>query len=78
MLLIITKKTDVPNLKESQAYIGGYVEALHLPNGDMLLFDEDGKYKELDINIEASKLATIQIVGNAILIPKKLLKGTWI
>tara|TARA_Y100000310_G_C20506810_1_gene726810 strand:+ start:179 stop:412 length:234 start_codon:yes stop_codon:yes gene_type:complete len=74
---IIQNKSDIPTLKEAQQYIGGYVERLILPNGDVLLFDEDGKEKGLQANIKASELATVTIVGKAILIPKSLKSKKW-
>ena len=51
----IENKEDIPALKEAQAYVEGYVEKLELPNGDVLLFNEEGRMKGLDINIEATR-----------------------
>lgn len=73
----LQNKTEVPTLKEAQQYIGGYVERLILPNGDILLFDEDGKEKNLNLNEKASKLATVIIVGNVIHIPASLKSKKW-
>ena len=76
-----------PTLKEAQAFVGGYVEGISMPNGDYLIIHEEGKLKNLPFNEEASKLwkDTFDndnymtgrddfVVGNAILIKKTALK----
>ena len=70
---LVTKREDIPNLKEAQEFIGGWVERLKLPNGDVLLFDEDGISKELKQNQEIQGLIDsfepirpVQILGNVI------------
>ena len=76
-----------PTLKEAQAFVGGYVEGISMPNGDYLIVNEEGKLKNLPFNEEASKLwkDTFDndnymtgrddfVVGNAILIKKSALK----
>ena len=76
-----------PTLKEAQAYVGGYVEGISMPNGDYLIVNEEGKLRNLPFNEEASKLwkDTFDndnyitgrddfVVGNAILIKKTALK----
>ena len=76
-----------PTLKEAQAYVGGYVEGISMPNGDYLIVNEEGKLQNLPFNEEASKLwkDTFDndnfitgrddfVVGNAILIKKTALK----
>ena len=76
-----------PTLKEAQAYVGGYVEGISMPNGDYLIVNEEGKLRNLPFNEEASKLwkDTFDndnyitgrddfVVGNAILIKKSALK----
>ena len=76
-----------PTLKEAQAYVGGYVEGISMPNGDYLIVNEEGKLQNLPFNEEASKLwkDTFDndnfitgrddfVVGNAILIKKSALK----
>ena len=78
-----------PTLKEAQAFVGGYVEGISMPNGDYLIVNEEGKLKGLPFNEQASKLwkDTFDndnyitgrddfVVGNAILIKKGALK-TW-
>ena len=76
-----------PTLKEAQAFVGGHVEGISMPNGDYLIVNEEGKLKNLPFNEEASKLwkDTFDndnymtgrddfVVGNAILIKKTALK----
>ena len=76
-----------PTLKEAQAYVGGCVEGISMPNGDYLIVNEEGKLQNLPFNEEASKLwkDTFDndnfitgrddfVVGNAILIKKTALK----
>ena len=76
-----------PTLKEAQAYVGGYVEGISMPNGDYLIINEEGKLIGLPLNEKASKLwkSTFDnddyitgrddfVVGNAILIKKQALK----
>ena len=75
-----------PTLKEAQAFVGGYVEGISMPNGDYLIVNEEGKLKGLPFNEEASKLwkDTFDndnfitgrddfVVGNAILIKRDAL-----
>ena len=80
----IENKEDIPALKEAQAYVEGYVEKLELPNGDVLLFNEEGRMKGLDINIEATRLVNYfdtdyptTILGNVIHLPKSLKQRKW-
>ena len=76
-----------PTLKEAQAFVGGYVEGISMPNGDYLIVNEEGKLIGLPLNPEATALwrATFDndnyitgrkdfVVGPAILIKKKALK----
>ena len=76
-----------PTLKEAQAFVGGHVEGISMPNGDYLIVNEEGKLKGLPFNEEASKLwkDTFDndnfitgrddfVVGNAIVIKKTALK----
>ena len=70
----VTKREDIPNLQEAQIFIGGYVERLKLPNGDVLLFDEDGMSKELPLNESITNMINndfnpirhVRILGNVI------------
>jgi len=84
---IIEDSKDEPDLKTAQEFVGGYVEGISLPNGDYLLVNEEGKLKDLPLNLEATALwkATFDndqyitgrndfVVGPAILIKKDALK----
>ena len=89
-LKIIDNVSLEPTLKEAQAYVGGYVEGIHFPNGDYLIVNEEGKLMGLPLNEQASKLwkETFDndnyvtgrddfVVGNAILI-KRQARKTWV
>ena len=84
---IIENKKDEPNYKKVSEFVGGMVECITFPNGDLLLINEEGKLKGLPYNPEASALwkATFDndnyitgrkdiVVGPAILIKKDALK----
>jgi len=67
MTKIYAPKTR-PTLEEAQAMVGGYVAmAVNRPDKQMLV-DEDGNSKDLDVNHEASFIANMRIVGNAIVL----------
>ena len=51
----IEKKEDIPNLKQAQEFVEGWVERLKLPNGDTMLFNEEGAIKNFPVNEKASK-----------------------
>ena len=84
---IIEDKKDEPNYKEVSKFVGGMVECVQFPNGDLLLLNEEGKLMQLPLNPEATTLwrATFTkdkyafgyddfVVGPAILIKKDALK----
>ena len=84
---IITDQKDEPDLKTAQKFVGGMVEGITFPNGDYLIINEEGKLKNLPLNVEATKLwrSTFTkdkyafgyddfVVGPAILIKAKALK----
>ena len=86
-LKIIENAKDEPDLKAAQEFVGGYVEGITFPNGDYLIINEEGKLKNLPLNVEATKLwrATFTkdkyafgyddfVVGPAILIKANALK----
>ena len=57
-------------LDEVQSIVGGYVELVQLAEG-FLLVDEDGRYKGLPLNLQATALAILSlgpltIVGTAL------------
>ena len=84
---IIENKKDEPKYKEVSAFVGGMVECVQFPNGDVLLLNEEGKLIGLPLNPEATALwrATFDndnyvtgrndfVVGPAIQIKKAALK----
>ena len=85
---IIEDKKDEPKYKEVSKFVGGMVECITFPNGDLLLINEEGKLMNLPLNPEATTLwrATFTkdkylfgyddfVVGPAILIKKAALKN---
>ena len=84
---IIEDNKDEPNLKTAQDFVGGYVECITFPNGDVLIVNEEGKLMGLPLNPEGTALwrATFTkdkyafgyddwVSGPAILIKQKALK----
>ena len=84
---LITDKKDEPDYKAVSKFVGGMVECVQFPNGDLLLLNEEGKLIGLPLNPEATALwrATFDndnyvtgrkdfVVGPAILIKKDALK----
>ena len=53
---IITDKKDEPDYKAVSKFVGGMVEVVSMPNGDLLLLNEEGKLMGLPVNDKASKL----------------------
>ena len=86
---MITDKKDEPDYKAVSKFVGGMVEVVSMPNGDLLLLNEEGKLMGLPLNEKASKLwkdtfdndnyitgRKDYVVGPAILIKAKAL-DTW-
>jgi len=60
------------SLKELQKAVGGYIELLPLDDGKLMVVDEEGKLKaDAQINVEASRIANQQIIGQVIIIDKE-------
>ena len=53
---MITDKKDEPDYKAVSKFVGGMVEAVTFPNGDLLLLNEEGKLMGLPLNEEATAL----------------------
>ena len=53
---LITDKKDEPDYKAVSKFVGGMVEVVQFPNGDLLLLNEEGKLMGLPVNEEASQL----------------------
>ena len=54
--LVIDNKKNEPQYKAVSDFVGGMVEAVHFPNGDLLLLNEEGKLMGLPLNPEATAL----------------------
>ena len=85
---IIDDEKNTPSLKEAQDFVGGMVECITFPNGDVLIINEEGKLIGLPFNPEASLLWKITfdndnyvtgrkdfVVGPALYIKKHALKN---
>ena len=85
---IIDDEKNTPTLKEAQDFVGGYVECITWPNGDLLIVNEEGKLMGLPLNPEATMLWRMTfdndnyvtgrkdfVVGPAIYIKKHALKN---
>jgi len=85
--LLVDDEKNTPDLKGAQDFVGGYVECITFPNGDLLIVNEEGKLRNLPLNPEATLLWKITfdndnyvtgrkdfVVGPAIYIKKHALK----
>jgi|TARA_Y100000022_G_C12944373_1_gene237494 hypothetical protein len=85
---IIEDVKDEPTLKEAQDFVGGMVECITFPNGDLLIINEEGKLMQLPLNPEGTLLWRLTftkdkyvtgyddfVVGPAIYIKKHALKN---
>ena len=50
--LLIDDEKNTPDLKGAQEFVGGYVECITFPNGDLLIINEEGKLMNLPLNPE--------------------------
>ena len=46
---IIEDQKDEPDLKSAQEFVGGIVECITFPNGDLLIINEEGKLMGLSL-----------------------------
>ena len=58
-------ETSPPTLEEAQKEVGGMVEMIRLPDGQLLV-NEEGYIKQLALNPTASEIVGHNIVGNAL------------
>ena len=85
---LIEDVKDEPTLKEAQDFVGGMVECITFPNGDLLIINEEGKLMQLPLNPEGTLLWRLTftkdkyvtgyddfVVGPAIYIKKHALKN---
>jgi len=54
-------------LDELQNYVGGLIEIIHLGDNYIMVVNEEGLLNNLPLNINASVLSGMNIVGNVIL-----------
>ena len=54
--VIIDDEKNTPTLKSAQDFVGGTVECITFPNGDVLIINEEGKLIGLPLNPEATLL----------------------
>lgn len=59
-----------PTLAEMQAIVGGFIERVRIPGGEMWV-NEDGLAMKLSINLSASQLAGQRILGNVLVCLRK-------
>ena len=71
---VIDDKNDEPTLEDAQAFVKGWVEPVGLPNGDLLLINEEGVMRGFPVNDIASVVARQRIQGDAMVIKKDALK----
>ena len=87
---IIDDEKNTPTLKEAQDFVGGMVECITFPNGDLLIINEEGKLMQLPLNPEATLLWRMTftkdkyafgyddfVVGPALYIKKHALGKGW-
>ena len=87
---IIDDEKNTPTLKETQDFVGGMVECITFPNGDLLIVNEEGKLMQLPLNPEATMLWRMTftkdkyaygyddfVVGPALYIKKHALGKGW-
>ena len=85
--LIIDNKKNEPQYKAVSDFVGGMVEVITFPNGDVLIVNEEGKLMNLPLNVEGTALWRMTftkdkyafgyddwVSGPAILIKQKALK----
>ena len=59
-----------PTLEELQSAVEGYIEYVRLPRGNghqQMVVNEEGLIHGLPFNAEASRIAGVTIVGNAVI-----------
>ena len=84
---IIKDNKDEPDYKAASKFVGGMVECITFPNGDVLIVNEEGKLMNLPLNVEGTALWRTTftkdkyafgyddwVSGPAILIKQKALK----
>jgi (2Fe-2S) ferredoxin len=62
----IVENFTAETLKEKQDAVGGYIELVRCPDSSFLVVNEEGIYNALQLNEEASRIANMHILGDAI------------
>ena len=72
---VITDKKDEPDYKAVSKFVGGMVEVVQLPNGDLLLLNEEGKLMglPLEFKINVSHISIIFTPATILLITSVLI-----
>jgi hypothetical protein len=61
-------ENETLTLEQLQQIVGGFIEAIKVPHcHNVLIVNEEGKFQNLPINVQASKLAQREIVGDAVI-----------
>lgn len=75
--MVDVEYNDPIKLEEMQEAVGGYIEAIFISGGKVMLVNEDGKWKDLEPNLNATaylkaSMSVIDvIVGDALLLEQK-------
>jgi hypothetical protein len=70
-------ESESPSLKEMQDMVDGYIEFVHLKNGEIAIVNEEGLLRELPYNAAASAYVNnrtdseYHLVGNVLIIESK-------
>lgn len=72
-------------LEEAQEFVGGLIEVLRLPDGSLMVIDEEGKLKGKPVNLKATQIAHEAraifpgdvIVGDALILKGDAVTGGW-
>lgn len=60
--------TYAPTLKDLQGMVGGYIELVYLKSGSQMIVDEEGLFKNKEVNQRATAVAGRMIVGDAVVL----------
>lgn len=66
----VKPKGKTLTLEEMQAAVGGYIERVTIRGGEVYV-DEDGIAKGLPLNLKASQMAGMDLLGNALVLTRE-------
>ncbi len=76
----VSPKGKFFSLEELHGFVGGYIEYVRLPNGCVLVVNEEGLLEDLPINIKATNIVSFfgypDIVGDALYLTAEAFKKT--